>query len=52
MGDLEKILLTSASTILGGVIVFVIGQLVSKFLIEPIHELRKAVGEVQFYLAY
>lgn len=52
MSDLEKILWTSASTILGGVIVFVTGQLVSKFLIEPIHELRKAIGKVRFNLAY
>lgn len=52
MSDLEKILWTSASTILGGVILFVIGQLLSKFLIEPIQELRKAIGEVRFNLAY
>jgi len=52
MSDLEKILWTSASTILGGVIVFVSGQLLSKFLIEPIQELRKAIGEVRFNLAY
>lgn len=52
MSDLEKILWTSASTILGGVILFVIGQLLSKFLIEPIHELRKTIGEVRFSLAY
>ncbi|MGZ8183742.1 MAG: hypothetical protein ACXWT1_17450 [Methylobacter sp.] len=52
MSDLEKILWTSAATIIGGVILFVIGQLLSKFLIEPIHELRKAVGEVRFSLAY
>ena len=52
MSDLDKILLTSTFTILGGVIVFVIGQLLSKFLIEPIHELKKAIGEVRFNLAY
>lgn len=52
MSDLEKILWTSAFTILGGVIVFVTGQLVSKLLIDPIQELRKAIGEVQFNLAY
>ena len=52
MSDLEKILWTSASTILGGVIVFVTGQLLSKFLIEPIQELKKAIGEVRFNLAY
>jgi len=52
MSDLEKILFTSASTIFGGVILFVIGQLLSKFLIEPIQELKKAIGEVRFNLAY
>ena len=52
MSDLEKILWTSASTIFGGVILFVIGQLLSKFLIEPIQELKKAIGEVRFNLAY
>lgn len=52
MSDLDKILVTSASTIFGGVIVFVIGQLLSKFLIEPIQELKKAIGEVRFNLAY
>ena len=52
MSDLERILLTSALTILGGVVVLVIGQLLSKFLIEPIHELRKVVGEVRFSLAF
>lgn len=52
MSDLEKILLTSASTIIGGLFLFVIGQLLSKFLIEPIQELKKAIGEVRFNLAY
>ena len=52
MTELEKILWTSASTILGGVIVFVAGQLLSRFLIEPIQELKKAIGEVQFNLAF
>jgi hypothetical protein len=52
MSDLENILWTSAFTILGGGIVFVTGQLLSKFLIEPIQELRKAMGEVRFNLAY
>jgi hypothetical protein len=52
MSDFEKILWTSASTLFGGVILFVIGQLLSKFLIEPIQELGKAIGEVRFNLAY
>lgn len=52
MSELEKIFLTSGLTIGGGVTVYVIGQLLSKFVIEPIHELRKVIGEVRFALAF
>jgi CHAD domain-containing protein len=52
MSDLEKILVTSMLTILGGVVVFVVGQLLSKFVIEPVHELRKAIGEVRYNLLF
>ena len=52
MGDLEKILLTSVLTILGGVLVYVIGQLLSKLFIEPAYELRKTIGEVRFALSF
>lgn len=52
MSDFQRILWTSAFTIIGGVMVFVMGQLISKFLIEPIQELRKVIGEVRFNLAY
>ena len=52
MSELAKILITSGLTILGGVVVYVIGQLLSKFFIEPIYELRKTIGEVRFNLAF
>lgn len=52
MTDLEKILVTSMLTIFGGVLVFAVGQLISKFVIEPIHELRKAIGEVRYNLLF
>jgi hypothetical protein len=52
MTELEKILLSSAVTIAGAVLVYVIGQLLSKIFIEPIHELRKVIGEVRFNLAF
>ena len=52
MTDLVKIVVTASSTIIGGVVVYVIGQLLSKFLIEPTHELKKAIGEVRFNLAF
>jgi hypothetical protein len=42
MSELLKITVTAV----GGVTVFVIGQLVAKFLIEPIHEQKKLIGEI------
>ena len=42
MSELLKITLTAV----GGVTVFVIGQLMAKFLIEPIHEQKKLIGEI------
>ena len=52
MSGLEKTICTAAFTILGGVLVYAIGQLLSKFLIDPSHELKKAIGEVRFNLAF
>jgi hypothetical protein len=46
MSDLERILWTSATTVLGGVLVFVVGQLVSRFAIEPWYEQRKVIGAI------
>jgi len=48
MTDIERIVWGG----LAGVTVYVIGQLISKFLIEPLHELRKVVGEVRFNLGF
>ena len=59
MGETFKIFLTAGLTILGGVFVYVIGQIISKFMIEPIHEQKKIISEIndnlifyanQFYL--
>lgn len=52
MTDLEKILLSSAVTVFAAVLVYVIGQLLSKAFIEPAYELRKTIGEVRFNLAF
>ena len=46
MTELDKIILTSCLTILGGLLIYVVGQLVSQLFIDPITSLRKAVGEV------
>lgn len=47
MTDVEKIVWGA----FGGLTVVVIGQLLAKFFVEPLHELRKSVGEVRFNLA-
>ena len=46
MSDLDKILLTALTTVIVGVIVFTVGQVLVKFLIEPIYEQRRLVGTV------
>lgn len=48
MTDIERIAWSAVFSIL----VFVVGQLISKFFIEPLHELRKVLGEVRFNLAF
>jgi hypothetical protein len=52
MTDLTKILLTSSLTALGAVLVFVIGQLLAKLVIEPVQDLKKVLGEIQHALIY
>jgi len=48
MTNIENIVLGA----LAGIVVYVAGQLLSKFFIEPLYELRKTVGEVRFILAF
>lgn len=43
--------MTLFTTILAGVSVFVLGQIVLKWMIEPIQEFRKLKGEILFHLA-
>lgn len=52
MSDLFKIVITSALTIFGGVLVFAMTQLLQKFLLEPVHEQSKVIGEIFFGLVY
>ena len=52
MSDLERIFVTAAVTVLVGVSVFAFGQVLLKFLIEPVHELRKAIAAVRFSLLF
>ncbi len=52
MSELQGVFLTSALTILGGVIVLVMGQFLLRFFIKPIHEQAKAIGEVVYVLLF
>jgi hypothetical protein len=52
MSDLDKILITSFLTILGGLLVFVAGQFILKFIIDPLHALKKTIGEIEHALIY
>src|SRR2546427_2994630 len=43
--------MTVFTTIVAGITVFVLGQILLKLVIEPIQKLREAIAEVAFYLA-
>ncbi len=46
MSQIQQIFLTSALTVIGGITIFVVGQLLSKFFIDPLDEQRKAIALV------
>ena len=50
--NLPSIFLTSVLTIIGGVLVFSLSQIIQRFLLEPVHEQAKAIGEIFFGLIY
>ncbi len=52
MSELTKIILTAALTLFGGIVVFVAGQVVLKFFIEPIREQSKVISEINDSLIY
>lgn len=52
MGELYDIFLTSAVTIIGGISIFVIGQIILKFFIEPVNDLRGVIGETVYALIF
>ncbi len=52
MDELLKIIITSSLTIVGGVIVFVLGQIAVKFYIEPLADFKKFLGEIEADLFY
>ena len=49
---ISQALQTSVITIIGGVTIFVFGQVFLKFFIEPIHQLLGHIGEITHLLVY
>lgn len=50
--EIAKIFLTSGLTIIGGVSIFVTGQIIVRFIIDPIHELNKLKGSIAYSLIF
>lgn len=52
MSEVWRIVLTASITIVGGVIVYVLGRLFVALFVEPIHRLRSLVGEIADSLVF
>jgi hypothetical protein len=52
MGDVTKIFLTSGLTIIGGVLIYVFGQIVIRFFVDPYQHYRQIVAEIADALVY
>ena len=52
MSEGLKILLTSSATVVVGVTVLVIGQILQRFYLDPIHEHATVIGEIAYTLEY
>lgn len=50
--ELSRALLTASLTILGGIAVFVVGQIVEKFFIDPLDKFRRTLGDISFNMIY
>jgi hypothetical protein len=46
MSPVSQALLTTSLTVLGGILVFVVGQVFSKLALGPVSELRALIGEI------
>lgn len=50
MNEIWKIVLTSAGTLFGGIILLIVSQAVTKLVVEPGVKVREIVGEIRFNL--
>lgn len=52
MTEWLQIVLTSGLTVLAGLVVFVAGQLISTYILDPLSKLRQMIGQVQYVLGF
>jgi hypothetical protein len=52
MSDWLKIALTAFATIVVGVVVFAVTRIAERVLLDPVHEQRKVIGEIDSALTY
>jgi hypothetical protein len=52
MTDTEKIIWTALATLIGGIIIYVVGRAVEKFVLEPLHDYRKTLAKISDTLIY
>jgi hypothetical protein len=52
MGNFAQALLTAALTVLVGVVVFSLTQLIQRFVIDPIHEQAKVIGRIGYCMTF
>lgn len=49
---MQNVFLTASLTVIGGIIVFTSGQLISKFTIEPLYNQKKVIGRIADLLIF
>ena len=52
MSEISQVLLTSFLTVLTATSILIVGQIVIRFIIEPLKDLRKLINEIQFALIF
>lgn len=52
MTDISKIFWTSFATLIGGIIIYVIGRIIEKFVLEPLQEYKKTLANISDTLIF
>jgi hypothetical protein len=50
VSELEKIVLTACLTLIGGVLLLVAGQVITRFVVDPLLDFRRLLGDVAYAL--